>query len=265
MALPEFVSALSEFGVSEPDARRYFRVFNHRGSGALDYREFVVGLVLMDQRTAHGGLLGEWRTKSIFRLYDEDGDGYLSRPELEDLVSQLRSSRQQSVSRAEVTEDVEQLLALVNPEYRRAATQPEAESASLGLGSHQPDLSANLDGGAPLADETQNEAAAASPTPAEEARAPEQERVSQQQFLRAVGNLEVRGTSKLLRLTCPLLATARGGARAGGAAASTSSSLAAAVPTDWARYPSDCAACEAVCVTLTRAHDFVRAGARVRG
>ena len=226
MALPEFVSALSEFGVSEPDARRYFRVFNHRGSERLNYREFVVGLVLMDQRTAHGGLLGEWRTKSIFRLYDEDGDGYLSRPELEDLVSQLRSSRQQSVSRAEVTEDVEQLLALVNPEYRRAATQPEAESASLGLGSHQPDLSANLDGGAPLADETQNEAAAAAaPT-----RAPEQERVSQQQFLRAVGNLEVRGTSKLLRLTCPLLATARGGA-----AASTSSSLAAAVPTDWAR------------------------------
>ena len=151
------------------------------------------------------------------------------------LSSQLRSSRQQSVSRAEVTEDVEQLLALVNPEYRRAATQPEAESASLGLGSHQPDLSANLDGGAPLADETQNEAAAAAPTPAAEARAPEQERVSQQQFLRAVGNLEVRGTSKLLRLTCPLLATARGGARAGGAAASTSSSLAAAVPTDWAR------------------------------
>ena len=93
---------------------------------------------------------------------------------------------------------------------------------ALGLGSHQPDLSANLDGGAPLADETQN---AASPA---EARAPEQERVSQQQFLRAVGNLEVRGTSKLLRLTCPLLATARGGARAGGAAASTSSSLAAA-------------------------------------
>ena len=142
--------------------------------------------------------------------------------------------------------------------------QPEAESASLGLGSHQPDLSANLDGGAPLADETQNEAAAA-PTQTAEARAPEQERVSQQQFLRAVGNLEVRGTSKLLRRTCRRLATARGGARAGGAAASTSSSLAAAVPTDWARYPSDCATCEPVCVTLTRAHDFVRAGARVRG
>eukprot|EP01043_Picozoa_sp_COSAG02_P009566 COSAG02_NODE_327_length_24561_cov_92.867754_5_plen_789_part_00 len=254
MSLPEFVATLAAFGVAESDAKRYFRVFDQQRTGSLDYREFVVGLVLMDKNTHHGGLLAEQRSLRIFRLYDEDEDGYLSRSELENLVAQLRSRRRESVSRADVVSNAEEILRLANPVYAqlravssRAVSQEEGREAASN-GSPVVNLSANLEGGAPLGSQAhteQNEASQMSgvdtriPAGAVEASAYEQ--VSQKQFLQAVGDLKVRGTSQLFRLSCPILSArwnAAGGNRQLEVQSDTvarSRSLAAAVPVDWAR------------------------------
>ena len=244
MSLPEFVATLAEFGVAESDAKRYFRVFDQQRTGSLDYREFVVGLVLMDKNTHHGGLLAEQRSLRIFRLYDEDDDGYLSRPELENLVAQLRSRRRESVSRADVVANAEEILRLANPAYaelRAVSSRPvsqedrseSASSSSLGV-----NPSANLEGGAPLSSQVHAEHREATLTSGVTVAAI-QERVSQKQFLQAVGDLKVRGTSQLFRLSCPILSANAGeGNRQVEAQSDTvarSRSLAAAVPVDWAK------------------------------
>lgn len=201
MSLSEFVTTLAAFGIAEADAKRYFRVFDQQRTGSLDYREFVVGLVLMDKNTHHGGLLAEQRSLRIFQLYDEDNDGYLSRSELENLVAQVRSRRRDSVSRADVVTAAEEILRLANPAY---------------------------------ASHVRGDAVAPSVS----------ERVSQKQFLQAVGELKIRGTSLLFRLSCPILCTRRKTAAGSSGnkpaeshsdTVARSRSLAAAVPSDWAR------------------------------
>ena len=255
MSLPEFVATLAEFGVAESDAKRYFRVFDQQRTGSLDYREFVVGLVLMDKNTHHGGLLAEQRSLRIFRLYDSDDDGYLCRSELENLVAQLRSRRRESVSRADVVANAEEILRLANPAYaqlqtvssRPAVSQEDTRDAAS-TSSPVVNLSANLEGGAPLGSQIQGEQNEASRMPDVDAHihggaveAKVHDRVSQKQFLQAVGDLKVRGTSQLFRLSCPIL-SARWNAAAGNRQLEAQSdtiarsrSLAAAVPVDWAR------------------------------
>jgi hypothetical protein len=145
----------------------------------MNWCEFLVGLISLDTDTAHGGVLGEQRTLYIFRLYDEDADGFLSRPEFEQLVAAIRSASGQSGAAAEV-----------------AAEAGAALAAALGD---------NVDEG----------------------------RLSQKQFLAAVGRLKIRGTSKLLRHTL----MGGGGRRAGQneALPARGSPIATAVPSAWAR------------------------------
>ena len=273
MAPHEFVATLAEFGVAEPDARRYFRVFDHQGTGGVDYREFVVGLVLMDKNTNHGGILGEHRSSRIFQLYDEDEDGLLSRPELENLVAQLRSLRNESVSPAAVAAATEDILLKANPAYAKARRE-EGQMSAAGRtadddgaaadsdGSLSVNLSGNLEGGAPLSVGTQTQKAeeaatavaaavdagddSAAAATAGSAAVKAQAHISQKQFLKAVGDLKVRGTSQMFRLSCPILAIKAKGSSAAAVAAlandgemvARSRSLAGAVPTDWARSKS---------------------------
>lgn len=62
-----------------------FHAFNYQKNGYLSFHELLIGLALIEPYCAHG----ELRAKFIFRYYDSDNDGYLSREEMTVLVSDI--------------------------------------------------------------------------------------------------------------------------------------------------------------------------------
>ena len=117
---------------AEPDARRYFKAFDLDDSGVVDYREFLIGLISLDLATAHGGVLGEQRTLYIFRVFDEDGDGYLSLAEFESMIAAIRSARgqaagspEEAIRVQEVAEDEDDMVIFSKPGIREAMADPE--------------------------------------------------------------------------------------------------------------------------------------------
>lgn len=53
----------------------------------------LCALACLEPATAHGDVSGEMRCRYIFRFYDRDDDGFLSRSELAGLVHDVEASR----------------------------------------------------------------------------------------------------------------------------------------------------------------------------
>ena len=83
--LPEkaFTKILLGLGVLMEQCSSCYRAFNVANNPeGINYFEFLQGLAAMDPTTKHGGKAGAIRCQYIFRFYDADKDGKLSRKEV---------------------------------------------------------------------------------------------------------------------------------------------------------------------------------------
>ena len=156
------VSLLMDLGVHPPWlAHRCERAILRRGPSLLSFEELLVGLIALDPTTAHGGVWNGLRSQYIFRTYDADEDGWLTPPEL-----------------AQMLADVRRLYG--NPPTSREEALAEATS---------------------LAHELESEMSVATHLPPRSADEPA---LSLAAFRAAVGQLRVRGCSRLFRSDTPL-------------------------------------------------------------
>lgn len=58
-----------------------FRAFDSNSTGHLTYKDFLMGLAVLNQSTPHGGAPAEMRCRYIFRYYDTNNDGVMEIPE----------------------------------------------------------------------------------------------------------------------------------------------------------------------------------------
>lgn len=88
-SIDSFKNYMKEYAFESNDTRleRLFKAFNQQNNGRLSFHEFLIGLALMEPFSQHG----ELRTSFIFRYYDYDGDGYLSKEELSQMVGDIYS------------------------------------------------------------------------------------------------------------------------------------------------------------------------------
>lgn len=73
--------------MTDDHAKRLFSVFDKDKNGKIDFKEFVVGLSVCCR-----GTLGE-RIKFLFRVFDVDGDGTISREEMRQILTATSSLR----------------------------------------------------------------------------------------------------------------------------------------------------------------------------
>eukprot|EP00011_Vannellida_sp_DIVA3-517-6-12_P015261 CAMPEP_0114632040 /NCGR_PEP_ID=MMETSP0168-20121206/14724_1 /TAXON_ID=95228 ORGANISM="Vannella sp., Strain DIVA3 517/6/12" /NCGR_SAMPLE_ID=MMETSP0168 /ASSEMBLY_ACC=CAM_ASM_000044 /LENGTH=207 /DNA_ID=CAMNT_0001843627 /DNA_START=64 /DNA_END=687 /DNA_ORIENTATION=- len=79
----ESLEILEESGLKRiartPYAERLFTLLDKNGDGVVDFKEFVSGFALLCKGTA------EDKIRYSFSAYDKDGNGQISRPELEEM------------------------------------------------------------------------------------------------------------------------------------------------------------------------------------
>lgn len=90
--------AIQAFAIGAEDAAGWFRAIDLGGSGALDYRAFLLGLAATDPSSAGGGptsqAWAEQRAQYVFRLYDVNQDGSMDFEELKVIIRHVINAKQ---------------------------------------------------------------------------------------------------------------------------------------------------------------------------
>mmetsp|Transcript_4477 Transcript_4477/g.6048 ORF Transcript_4477/g.6048 Transcript_4477/m.6048 type:complete len:498 (+) Transcript_4477:104-1597(+) len=84
---PQFEEVMESLNLQMPNLQRIFQLFDLNGDGVVDQRELVVGLSTMRDQAA---VMDDERSlKFCFDVYDEDGNGSLSREEVSSMLKHL--------------------------------------------------------------------------------------------------------------------------------------------------------------------------------
>ncbi|XP_068085151.1 uncharacterized protein [Anabrus simplex] len=84
-----------------------FRACDIAQRGALNYKDFLYFLSIIDPATKHGGAPAEIRCRYIFRYYDKNGDGKMEYVEFLSLIQSVKKLKKQPIDASSVSKEAE--------------------------------------------------------------------------------------------------------------------------------------------------------------